>query len=167
MLKWDPPQVIPKGKIAVARPSKAGGSSSSASLTVEELLDAVVAPRTSLTNDGGQWVQRISSTPATKTDVVRLQESLDQQLLQKQARETGICPVREGLYREGFGAWGWGCDSRGGNMRACIGAFFGGFMAFIFLSCHTFGSLLIVFSGGCLPPSHLFPLAPSPPLHSF
>ena len=115
MLKWDPPQVIPKGKIAVARPSKAGGSSSS-TLTVEELLDAVVAPRTSLTNDGGQWVQRISSTPATKTDVVRLQESLDQQLLQKQARETGICPVREGLYREGFGAWAGRFDSRG-NMR--------------------------------------------------
>ena len=113
MLKWDPPQVIPKGKIAVARPSKAGGSSSSSSLTVEELLDAVVAPRTSLTNDGGQWVQRISSTPATKTDVVRLQESLDQQLLQKQARETGICPVREGLYREGFGAWVMFCGSDG------------------------------------------------------
>ena len=141
MLKWDPPQVIPKGKIAVARPSKAGGSSSSSSLTVEELLDAVVAPRTSLTNDGGQWVQRISSTPATKTDVVRLQESLDQQLLQKQARETGICPVREGLYREGFGAWpGMGCDSRG-TMRG-VGAPPGGCIA---LLCHSFWLLFFIF----------------------
>lgn len=111
MLKWDPPQVIPKGKIAVVRPGKSGSSGST--LTVEELLDGVVPPRTSLTNDGGQWVQRISSTPATKTDVVRLQESLDQQLLQKQARETGICPVREGLYREGFGAWVMFCGSDG------------------------------------------------------
>ena len=100
MLKWDPPQVIPKGKVVALRPPK---TNSGGSLTVEELLDAVHPPRTNLTNDGGQFLQRISSTPATKTDVVRLQETLDQQLLQKQARETGICPVREALYREAFG----------------------------------------------------------------
>jgi hypothetical protein len=100
MLKWDPPQVVGKAGGAKARAAAAAGS-----LTVEELLDAVVAPRTSPTNDGGMFLQRISSTPATRTDVTRLQEALDQQLLQKQARETGICPVRDALYREAFGAW--------------------------------------------------------------
>jgi dynein light intermediate chain len=100
MLKWDPPTVVGKSAGAKARAAAAAGS-----LTVEELLDAVVAPRTSPTNDGGMFVQRISSTPATKTDVTRLQEALDQQLLQKQARETGICPVRDALYREAFGEW--------------------------------------------------------------
>jgi dynein light intermediate chain len=98
MLKWDPPQVIGKGAAPKPKPQTGGG------MTVEELLDAVVAPKTSPTNDGGMKLQRISSTPATKTDVTRLTESLDQQLLQRQARETGICPVREGLYREAFGA---------------------------------------------------------------
>ena len=48
------------------------------------------------------WVQYVSSTPATRLDVVNLQESLDRKLQQRQARETGICPVREELYAQCF-----------------------------------------------------------------
>lgn len=35
-------------------------------------------------------------------DVVGLQEQLDQKLQQRQARETGICPIREELYSQCF-----------------------------------------------------------------
>jgi hypothetical protein len=70
----------------------------------EDLLDAIIAPRSFAKDDGSIFVQRISSEPATKTDVVRLQESLDQLLQQRQARETGICPIREALYSEATGA---------------------------------------------------------------
>ena len=52
------------------------------------------------TEDGQLWVQYVSSTPATRLDVVNLQEQLDQQLQSRQARETGICPVREELYSQ-------------------------------------------------------------------
>jgi len=45
----------------------------------------------------------VSSTPATRLDVINLQEQLDHQLQQRQARETGICPVREELYSQCFG----------------------------------------------------------------
>jgi dynein light intermediate chain len=57
-----------------------------------------------LFSDGAnkQWVQRISSTPATRIDVAALAEALDQRLQQRQARETGICPVREELYAQAF-----------------------------------------------------------------
>ena len=34
--------------------------------------------------------------------MINLQEQLDQRLLQRQARETGICPVREELYAQCF-----------------------------------------------------------------
>ena len=34
-----------------------------------------------------------------------LQEDLDKKLQQRQARETGICPVREELYAQCFGAY--------------------------------------------------------------
>lgn len=34
-----------------------------------------------------------------------LQEELDRALIQRQARETGICPVREQLYNECFGIY--------------------------------------------------------------
>lgn len=44
----------------------------------------------------------MSSTPATRLDVVNLQEELDRRLQQRQARETGICPVRRELYSQVF-----------------------------------------------------------------
>lgn len=56
------------------------------------------------TEDGQLWVQYVSSTPATRLDVINLQEQLDRQLQIRQARETGICSVREELYSQCFGA---------------------------------------------------------------
>ncbi|XP_012558664.2 33 kDa inner dynein arm light chain, axonemal isoform X2 [Hydra vulgaris] len=54
-------------------------------------------------SEGGQlWIQEVSSTPATRMDVVNLQEQLDMRLQQRQARETGICPVRRELYSQAF-----------------------------------------------------------------
>ena len=47
-------------------------------------------------------MQYVSSTPATRLDVVNLQEQLDHQLQSRQARETGICPIREELYSQCF-----------------------------------------------------------------
>lgn len=46
------------------------------------------------------WIQKVSSTPATRLDVVNLQEELDRKLQQRQARETGICPIRRELYNQ-------------------------------------------------------------------
>ena len=37
----------------------------------------------------------MSASPATRLDVMNLQEQLDQKLQQRQARETGICQVRQ------------------------------------------------------------------------
>lgn len=48
------------------------------------------------------WVQYVSSTPATRSDVIALQKQLDQELQTRKARETGICPIREELYAQCF-----------------------------------------------------------------
>ena len=40
----------------------------------------------------------MSKEPATRLDVIALQEQLDKKLSERKARETGICPVREELY---------------------------------------------------------------------
>jgi dynein light intermediate chain len=61
------------------------------------------------TEDGQLWIQYVSSTPATRLDVINLQEQLDHQLQARQARETGICPVREELYSQCFGKYLLGC----------------------------------------------------------
>ena len=51
------------------------------------------------------YCQRISATPATRLDVINLQEQLDMRLQQRQARETGICPVRRELFSQCFGKY--------------------------------------------------------------
>lgn len=67
----------------------------------EDILNSILPPR-EWTEDGQLWVQYVSSTPATRLDVVNLQQHLDHQLQARQARETGICPIREELYAQCF-----------------------------------------------------------------
>ena len=45
----------------------------------EDILNSILPPR-EWTEDGQLWVQYVSSTPATRLDVINLQEKLDQQL---------------------------------------------------------------------------------------
>lgn len=67
----------------------------------EDVLYSIIPPREF--EDGGQkWIQYASSTPATRLDVINLQERLDSLLVERQARETGICPIREELYGQAF-----------------------------------------------------------------
>ncbi|ORZ34739.1 33 kDa inner dynein arm light chain, axonemal, partial [Catenaria anguillulae PL171] len=67
----------------------------------EDILNSILPPR-EWEESGQLWVQRVSSTPATRLDVINLQEQLDQMLQKRQARETGICPVRRELYSQCF-----------------------------------------------------------------
>lgn len=67
----------------------------------EDILNSILPPR-EWTESGQLWVQQVSSTPATRLDVINLQEQLDIRLQQRQARETGICPVRRELYSQCF-----------------------------------------------------------------
>ena len=103
LVKMDPPGALPPRKSGEAAAAAAARKAASgAPPTAEDLLDRIVPPQ--LFSDGAnkQWVQRISSTPATRIDVAALAEALDQRLQQRQARETGICPVREELYAQAF-----------------------------------------------------------------
>lgn len=67
----------------------------------EEILNSILPPRV-WEEDGQLWMQSVSSVPATRQDVVNLQEKLDALLQQSQAREIGICPVRRELYTQCF-----------------------------------------------------------------
>eukprot|EP00927_Polykrikos_kofoidii_P060636 TRINITY_DN55578_c0_g1_i1.p1 TRINITY_DN55578_c0_g1~~TRINITY_DN55578_c0_g1_i1.p1 ORF type:complete len:236 (+),score=57.53 TRINITY_DN55578_c0_g1_i1:130-837(+) len=67
----------------------------------EDILNSILPPR-EWTQEDQLWVQYVSSTPATRADVINLQEDLDRGLQQRQARETGICPIREELYSQCF-----------------------------------------------------------------
>lgn len=51
---------------------------------------------------GKHYIQYVSHQPASRVDVARLREMLDQKLMERQARESGICPVREELFSQCF-----------------------------------------------------------------
>jgi dynein light intermediate chain len=65
----------------------------------EDILNSILPPR-EWTADGQLWVQYVSCTPATRSDVVGLTQALDRELQSRRALETGICPIREELYAQ-------------------------------------------------------------------
>ncbi|CAI2379160.1 unnamed protein product [Moneuplotes crassus] len=67
----------------------------------EDYLNSLLPPKETM-EDGQLWVQYVSPSPATKMDVISLQDELDKRLMQRQARESGICPIREELYSQAF-----------------------------------------------------------------
>ncbi|KAL7693416.1 putative axonemal dynein light chain [Plasmopara halstedii] len=83
------------------KPTVFTGTYSHGTNPTEDILNSILPPK-EWTEDGQLWVQYVSSTPATRLDVVTLQDQLDLRLQQRQARETGICPVREELYAQCF-----------------------------------------------------------------
>ena len=67
----------------------------------EDYLNSILPPR-EYTEGGQLWVRYVSPTPSTRVDVINLQDQLDDLLQSRQARETGICPIREELYSQCF-----------------------------------------------------------------
>ena len=55
----------------------------------EDFLNSILPPR-EYTENGQLWVQYVSPTPATRVDVIDLQEDLEARIISKQAKETGI-----------------------------------------------------------------------------
>merc|ERR1711988_1078505 len=105
LVKYDNPVLVnsardkkSKGKGKQALPPV---NDSKAPTQTEDILNSILPPR-EWTEDGQLWIQYVSSTPATRLDVINLQEQLDQKLEQRQARETGICQVRRELYAQCF-----------------------------------------------------------------
>lgn len=78
-----------------------GGDDPYAKREIEDVLNVILPPKEWRLGDQ-LWRQYVSSTPATRVDVIALQEQLDMRLKQRQARETGICPVRRELYSQSF-----------------------------------------------------------------
>ena len=99
LVRYNNPIVIDKEE-SLVRPKSAPASTgtSEAQDETQEILDSILPPR-EWEEDGKLWRQSVSSTPATRLDVMNLQEQLDLKLQQRQARETGICQVRTGSVR--------------------------------------------------------------------
>uniref|UniRef100_A0A8C4S4Z1 Axonemal dynein light intermediate polypeptide 1 n=1 Tax=Erpetoichthys calabaricus TaxID=27687 RepID=A0A8C4S4Z1_ERPCA len=66
-----------------------------------EVLDQIFPPREWMDNNN-QYIQYVCRDPCTRTDLSDLQDELDSLLLQRNAREVGLCSVRRELYKQCF-----------------------------------------------------------------
>lgn len=87
------------------------GTSSSSSMQppIEDILASIMPPKivgqvppASPQEQPTPLVQCVSTIPASRLDVIRLQEQLDTLLMQRQARDAGICAVRSQLFSKVF-----------------------------------------------------------------
>ena len=96
LVKFDAPLFVgiePTNNAANAtRPSANEGLSK-----LDDMISAMLPPR-EWVEESGVWIQHVSSEPASRLDIVTLQEKLDRKLAERKARDTGICPVLEQLY---------------------------------------------------------------------
>eukprot|EP00405_Crypthecodinium_cohnii_P020968 CAMPEP_0206472296 /NCGR_PEP_ID=MMETSP0324_2-20121206/32105_1 /ASSEMBLY_ACC=CAM_ASM_000836 /TAXON_ID=2866 /ORGANISM="Crypthecodinium cohnii, Strain Seligo" /LENGTH=232 /DNA_ID=CAMNT_0053946847 /DNA_START=93 /DNA_END=791 /DNA_ORIENTATION=+ len=101
LVKYNTPILISTTKGGKGKKDKKAKDVQPAMSQTEDILNSILPPR-EWTQEDQLWVQYVSSTPATRADVINLQEDLDRWLQQRQARETGICPIREELYSQCF-----------------------------------------------------------------
>ncbi|CAD5230383.1 unnamed protein product [Bursaphelenchus okinawaensis] len=65
------------------------------------IMDCIIPPRYR-DMDGKSWMERASTVPATRFDMVGLQEKFDAELKARHAKSFGICPIRRKIYDELF-----------------------------------------------------------------
>ncbi|XP_065179600.1 33 kDa inner dynein arm light chain, axonemal-like [Sycon ciliatum] len=97
----DPPAQQQQQGVISPTKTKASATETQKLKETDEILSAILPPR-EWQESGQLWVQPVSSTPATRMEVLGLKELLDTRIQQRQARETGICPVRRELYSQCF-----------------------------------------------------------------
>ncbi|CAN9513838.1 unnamed protein product [Ophioblennius macclurei] len=99
-LRVSPQQLVDSGPIPPP-PKPKSPTAEATKQQNEEILNVILPPRE--WREGNQlWMQQVSSAPCTRADVVNLEEQLDMKIQQRQARVTGICPVRRELYSQCF-----------------------------------------------------------------
>ena len=69
--------------------------------STEDFLNMILPPQ-EIVDNNQLWVRYVSPTPATTADVTNLQKDLDKRNIQMEARDSGICPIREELFAQAF-----------------------------------------------------------------
>ena len=67
----------------------------------EDYLNKILPPQEILENNQ-LWIRYVSATPATTADVTNLVKDLEKRIVTMEARDSGICPIREELYSQCF-----------------------------------------------------------------
>jgi dynein light intermediate chain len=98
LLKYDTPELIENHGTAKRRKIHVPTEPNPQQATID-FLDTLLPPRTFF-QDQMEFRQHASLMMTTRSDVVKLQEQLDQWFKDRKARDKGICPIRHALYED-------------------------------------------------------------------
>ena len=107
LVKYETAILVSSAFISQKAGGKKGGKGSLAPLEKttqarnEDYLNTILPPQEMIENNQ-LWVRYVSPTPATSADVTNLRKDLEKKLESMEARDSGICPVREELYVQCF-----------------------------------------------------------------
>ena len=68
---------------------------------LDTLLNIMIPP-VEFQKNGIEYIQYVSHQPGTREDIIALQKELDRKLIDRQAKDHGICPIREELHSQCF-----------------------------------------------------------------
>lgn len=101
LVRFDPAVEIPEGKQIDIQPSLSTLTASSTP-DLPTLLSILVPPRVSVRDGGRKVVEYASANPSTRFQVLQLQDSLNATLVARQARTSGLCPIRAAVFHDLF-----------------------------------------------------------------
>ena len=102
LLKYDVP-MLAGNRDHRKKGIRTSGASPSGDVNTRDVLNSILPPREFRdSNTNEDLIQYVSTAPATRSDVMKLQQQLDQNLHQRGARETGICAIRSEVYGQCF-----------------------------------------------------------------
>jgi len=109
LVEFDPPiPIVGEGsKSARHGSTKSAGADKTPSTELDDILHTILPPREIVnqdpdSNDSTRYLQYVSKKPSTRLGVIKCKEKMDELLIERQARQNGICPVREDIYSQAF-----------------------------------------------------------------
>jgi hypothetical protein len=81
---------------------RAKGSGHPGEMLTRGVLNSILPPREFKNETGEDLIPFVSTAPAARSDVLKLQHLLDSTLQQRKAREGGVCPIRSEIYGQCF-----------------------------------------------------------------
>jgi dynein light intermediate chain len=98
LLKYEQPEII-ENLNATRKKKIAPPPETKPQQELIDFLDSLLPPRR-FTQGPLEFRQRVSLTPTSRSDVIKLEEQLDEMLKTKRARDKGICPIRSELFED-------------------------------------------------------------------
>ena len=97
LLKFDTPELVEN--LNATKKRKVQPVEPNPNQETIDFLDTILAPRKFIEGPI-EWRLHASAIQTSRSDVIKLEEQLDQLLKDRKARDKGICPIRHELYSE-------------------------------------------------------------------